>query len=158
MDRLSSNLRPLRELTPKLYELTQREADRAAQAGKLIAPAFSGVTKNTILFATHIVGKTTIREFVFPSESNNFLKNYSVNNILVLNLKITIVESVGTIACFDNFTNSKARVYGLFEQYGNICNKQVVANWKQFDSVGTNVGWNANGDFFSYAALQASEN
>jgi len=135
LDRLSSNLRPLRELTPKLYELTQKEADRAAQAGKLIAPAFSGVTKNTILFATHIVGKTTIREFVFPSE-----------------------KSVGTIACFDNFTNSKARVYGLFEQYGNICNKQVVANWKQFDSVGTNVGWNANGDFFSYAALQASEN
>jgi len=135
LDRLSSNLRPLRELTPKLYELTQREADRAAQAGRLIEPAFTGVTKNTILFATHVVGKTTIKEFVFPSE-----------------------KSVGSIACFDNFSNSRARIYGLFETYGDICNKKVITNWKHFDSVGTNVGWNANGDLFTYAALQASEN
>ncbi len=79
MDRLSAYLYPIREVKPKLYELTQKEADRAAQAGKLIEPAFNGVNKNTVILATHVVGKTTIKEFVFPSESNNQIIRITLN-------------------------------------------------------------------------------
>lgn len=80
-DRLNNGLRPLTELSPKLYELSQKEAERAAVAGKLITPAFKGVNKNTVLLATHIVGKTTIKEFVFASESKNiYVFYYCIDN------------------------------------------------------------------------------
>jgi hypothetical protein len=61
-----------------LYELSQREADRAAVAGRLIQPAFSGVNKNTVFLSTYVVGKTTVKEFIFASQSNIIILNYKL--------------------------------------------------------------------------------
>ena len=85
LDRLYDNLRPLRSLDPKLYELAQKEADRSAAAGKLIEPTFKGVNGKILVIASSVLGKTTVKDFIFANESNIHNKiNYSLFFILKL--------------------------------------------------------------------------
>ena len=70
-ERLNSNLRPVQNLDPKLYELCWNEVDRSAAAGKFVEPEWKGFKDNkAMLVGVSFIGKTTVRDFIFASESN----------------------------------------------------------------------------------------
>ncbi len=70
-ERLNTNLRPVQNIDPKLYELSQHEADRSASAGKFVEPEWRGFKNNkAMLVGVNFIGKTTVRDFIFASESN----------------------------------------------------------------------------------------
>ena len=70
-ERLNSNLRPIQNLDPKLYELCLNEVDRSAAAGQFVEPEWKGFRDNkAMLIGVSFIGKTTVRDFVFASESN----------------------------------------------------------------------------------------
>ena len=72
-ERLNNNLRPVQNLEPKLYELSLNEVDRSAAAGKFVEPVWKGFKDNkAMLIGVSFIGKTTVREFIFASESNLF--------------------------------------------------------------------------------------
>jgi len=130
-ERLNTNLRPVQNIDPKLYELSQHEADRSASAGKFVEPEWKGFKDNkAMLIGVSFVGKTTVRDFIFADE-----------------------KSIGSIVCYDNFSNTRAKVYSYGETYGQVCNKAVVDYWTNFDSAGSGFGYNSNGDFFQYTAM-----
>jgi len=76
--------------------------------------------------------------------------NFIIKNKFLLTFTL---ESIGSIVCYDNFSNSRARIYGYAETYNQICNKAVVQYWGNFDSAGSGFGYNSNGDIFQYTAL-----
>lgn len=129
--RLNEGLRPIRYADARLYEFALNEASRMAKEGRLSAPSFAGQTKDMVVIAMYTVGKTTVREFVFD-----------VND-----------EELGSISCYDNFSNTRPKVYRLFESFGQICNKDAIRNWKLFDTIGSGIASNQNGDIVNVVAL-----
>lgn len=152
LNRLNEGLRPIRYTDPKSFQLALKEAERMAAAGKLSAPVFTQQTKDTVLVAMYTVGKTNIREFVFDINDSKLLfwNDFKIKTFNIILIKL---DEVGTIACFDNFTNSRPKVYNLFESYGTICNKEAAKNWKDFDTMGSGVASNANGDVVNVIVL-----
>jgi len=126
----SQSLRPIKYLDQKLYEVCQKEAERSANAGKLVEPTFSGISADAMFISISIVGKTTVKDFIFSND-----------------------KSVGTIAVFDNFSNVKPRFYQSTESFTSVFNGKQQENWKKFDSLGTGYSWNSKGDIFSITAL-----
>jgi hypothetical protein len=50
---------------------------------------------------------------------------------------------LGSYACFDNFSNQRAKVYNLFESSGRVCNRAVREKWSKLDSFGSGIAYNA---------------
>jgi len=84
-ERLNTDLRPVQNIDPKLYELSQHEADRSASAGKFVEPEWKGFKDNkAMLIGVSFVGKTTVRDFIFADESNLNLFIFSFKKDLCL--------------------------------------------------------------------------
>lgn len=78
-ERLNSNLKPVQNLDPKLYKLSLDEVDRSAAAGKFVEPEWKGFKDNkAMLVGASFVGKTTVRDFIFASESNQEFSNFDL--------------------------------------------------------------------------------
>jgi len=134
MHRLTSGLKPLRQLEPRLYELAQDNAERMLSAGKLAEPKLES-GKKAALVAMMVSGETTVKEFV-----------YDVND-----------EIVGSFGCFDNFSNQRSKVYNFFDFSGNLCNRAILDNYSKFDAFGSGVAYNADGDLVSVLILSETD-
>jgi hypothetical protein len=69
----AQSLRPINKLDPKLYEVCQKEAERSANAGKIVEPSFTGIGADTMFVSISIVGKTTVKDFTFSNDSMTFI-------------------------------------------------------------------------------------
>ncbi len=85
---------------------------------------------------------------------------YTIN----YSLKILIIKKVafGKLACFDNFSNERARVVSLLEKnYDSnlrLCSRAVKDNWRKFDSFGGGLSYDdASGDFVAVFAISDKE-
>jgi len=135
MHRLTSGLRPLRQMEPRLYELAQENAEKMLSAGKLVEPKLASDNKKTALVAMMVSGETTVKEFL-----------YDVND-----------EIVGSVGCFDNFSNQRSKVYNFFDFGGNLCNRAILDNYSKFDAFGSGVAYNDNGDLVSVFILSETD-
>jgi len=75
MHRLTSGLKPLRQLEPRLYELAQDNAERMLSAGKLAEPKLES-GKKAALVAMMVSGETTVKEFVYDVNDGILLDFY----------------------------------------------------------------------------------
>ncbi len=64
MHRLTSGLKPMTQMNPRLYELAQENAERMLSAGKLVEPKLAS-DKKAVLVAMMVSGETTVKEFVY---------------------------------------------------------------------------------------------
>lgn len=156
MHRLTSGLKPLRQADPKLYEFAQNVADRMLSIGKVSAPSFTKFSdKKTALLAVMISGETTVKEFIYDLNDGMFIiykKIYAFFfKFLVLNIKN--IDVIGSVGCFDNFSNQRAKVYNIFSLNSDVCNKAIVDNYSKFDAFGTGVAFNNDGDLVSVFVL-----
>lgn len=63
------------------------------------------------------------------------------------------LDVVGSLGCFDNFSNQRPRVYNFFDFSGNLCNRAIFDNWSKFDAFGSGIAFNNNGDLASVYVL-----
>jgi len=135
MNRLTNGLKPLRQADPRLYELAQNAADKMISAGKLVDPNLKSNNRKTALVAFMVNGDTTVKEFVYDINDN----------------------VIGSVGCFDNFSNQRSKVYQFFDFNGNLCNRAILDNYSRFDSFGSGIAYNADGDLVSVFVLSEDE-
>ena len=80
----------------------------------------------------------------------NKIFKYFINNVITF---LFILVYLGSLACFDNFSNIRAKIYDFSEIIWPLCNKIVRENYINFNVFGTGVAYNAKGDFIFVTIL-----
>jgi hypothetical protein len=71
----------------------------------------------------------------------------------IINFKIIFLDYIGSAACFDNFSNQKAKIYNYGELPWAICNRVVRDNFGRLEAYGGGLAYNSDGDLVATVVL-----